>query len=81
VAAAPPHRLTPVLCCWSRSIASIHFLRCCRRVRPPVTPQLLACFALLGFTGYQFRSSAHADPTTSLYVQAPTLISSSAGSS
>jgi len=63
------------LCCWSRSIASIHFLRCCRRVRPPVTPQLLACFALLGFTGYEFRSSADAaDGTTSLYVQAPTLI-------
>jgi len=41
-------------------------------VRPPVTPQLLACFAVLGFTGYEFRSSAHAG-TTSLYVQAPTL--------
>ncbi|XP_066349832.1 WAT1-related protein At3g45870-like isoform X1 [Miscanthus floridulus] len=31
-------------------LAPVAFLRE-RRVRPPVTPQLLACFALLGFTG------------------------------
>ncbi|WVZ57156.1 hypothetical protein U9M48_007576 [Paspalum notatum var. saurae] len=45
VSSAPPLLLATV------SLSSFPRRRRCRRARPPVTPQLLASFALLGFTG------------------------------